>query len=181
MVTRLESDAAIVEHLHALMDEDWEDLYPVSDPGGLRALVLSQGAEIGEGDDAVPYTAIEVIAGPIGNATLAAVTGWHFERDGYVHPNRLTRQQTADIAAGRVGTWQLLDGPEPLLKRTNPGRVSELDLHSPYSTVEDPPTVQDVTDMMRVLSPELQERVKAYVEGMTDAVDSVTGEERSGK
>ncbi|TKA91793.1 hypothetical protein FAZ79_00365 [Guyparkeria sp. SB14A] len=180
MVARFDDDESLAGYIEAHLDENWEQIYPLSDARGLRAVVMVQPGYVQLSDKkGTPFTAIEVAAGPVGDRTMEAVKAWCLETNGQCHPNTLTRTELADVISGQVGTWQLLERPNPILKKTDPGHVAEL--RSAYSTADDPLTVQDVADMMRVLSPELQERVKAYVEGITDAVDSVTGDERSGK
>lgn len=102
LVHRTDTDAETAERLQAhLADEAWH--CHILEDARRGAVVLSLPAQLGEGDEAVRYTAVEIIAGPIG-PEAAEVLSEHVE--GAVRYGSATIDA---IFRGQIGARAALD------------------------------------------------------------------------
>ena len=102
LTRRAESDAEAARYLEALLvDEDWT-VYLLTDR--IRtALVLTQPAQIQHKDKRIPYRALEVITGPIGERTLEILNSREEILRKEISTDTMDR-----IWAGEMGSWKLL-------------------------------------------------------------------------
>lgn len=109
------SREALDRQVKEALDEPWEHVFPVSDQGGLRALVVSQPGQAHKRHITIEFTSCKVIGGVFTWWAIDAIKGWSQAHPDRVHPHRVSRQIAGAIACGNVGTWGMLDSPESLL------------------------------------------------------------------
>ena len=109
------TDAECADQVDALLEEPGWTVYFITD-GQAAVLVLTQPAQFEVRDRPIDYTAVEVLAGPIGPETSARLRAG----DHPVHQVQTSPRQVADLAAGRVGTYALT-AEGGLLERAKPG------------------------------------------------------------
>lgn len=162
LVHRADTDADLAALLGSYLDdEDWrvDMLHDVRH----AVLALTQPAVIGEGDDAVPYTALELCAGPIGPVTANAV------RDRVHCAVRLSADQVRDLQTGRVGTWQIL---QILASGEDHGGQRVAELASQYDTGAFTRDEQILVEKYRSLPPGDRTRTQTIVDALAHAVDT---------
>ncbi len=106
LVEHRSTDAGCAEWLQARLGEagDWT-VYLVADSHGVRCLVGTRAAAFDARGRRVEYTAVEVLAGPVGRETLSALDGLAAREA--VRVARTAAEDAERIARGEVGTFGL--------------------------------------------------------------------------
>jgi hypothetical protein len=170
-VNTCSTDQAAAELLDTLThDESWE-VTLVSD-GACAVLVLSQPGAYAIKDREVEYTIVEVIAGAIGQKTIATL------RNNWVHGIGVLKMfyVTVDTATlekierGEVGTYRLFHALAALLKPRKAMHENEPLLLKLLDAAGKPAKTEESTllDLFRAMKPEDQQTALRVVEGLAN-------------
>lgn len=162
LVQRADTDEDLSALLHAYLDDE---LWRVDLLHDVRSgvFVLTQPAEVGEGDAAVPYTAMELCAGPIGPRVADTV------RDRVHCAVQVSADQVRDLQTGSVGTWRVL---EWLSIGEDHGGQRVAELASQYDTGAFTRDEQILIEKYRSLPPGDRTRTQTIVDALAHAVDT---------
>ena len=167
LVHRTDSDAETAERLRAhLADEPWD--VDLIEDGRRGVIVLTQRAQLGEGEEAVHYTAMELIAGPWGEETAGIL---------HRHARFAGRVQSAVIDEawhGRIGTHEMLDIIEAAHKaaQETPDLATMVaEVSASYGGGAYSPDERAWVDAYHRLSPASRTHARAVVDALAQSAD----------
>jgi transcriptional regulator with XRE-family HTH domain len=159
LVHRTASDAETAERLRAhLADEAWQ--CHVLEDGRRGVIVLAQPAELGEGEEAVRYTAVELIAGPWGPETAGILAP---RVDG---ATRVAPAVIDDAHQGRLGAYGALSVLADAAARESDAGKRVARIAESYGGRAHTPEEQAWLDAWHRLSPASRTHARAVVDAL---------------
>lgn len=169
LVNPCDTDAEMESRLRAYLDdEDWRvDLLHDT---RVAVVVLTLVAEFGEKEDAVQYTAMELLSGPVGPISAETL------RPRVQRAVRVDPDQMRAVREGKVGTYRVLQWIG--LSGEDHGGQKLAELAAQYGGGAYAPDEQAFVEKYRLLSPADRTRAQAVIDALVDTgadAEGVTG------